>query len=133
MTKFRSVQGALAYHMNLHTARAVKALRHGYQTAPGLVYIIQNTVTGHLYVGSTMTPAYRFHSHFVARSTNSALQAAITQYGLSKFKVYIMQTVTFPTDVSNFASRVGYLRAIEQSYMDKFPLEQLYNTVKAKA
>jgi hypothetical protein len=84
-----------------------------------------------LYVGSTLSPALRFHHHLVTGYHSSIpLQAAIAHYGLANFNVYVMKEITFPASAS-FDQKVNLLRIEEQAIMDKFPIEQLYNKIRS--
>ena len=85
-----------------------------------------------LYIGSSMSPSLRFLDHLVNHNTNAALQSAMLRDGQSKFVAYVMQEVVFPAGLS-FNDKVSFLRTIEQTYMDKYPVDQLYNTIRSSS
>ena len=126
---FKLVYGYLAYYMHLNDPKVIRMIRYVYK-GKGVIYIIRNTVTGMLYVGSTLSPSLRFHDHLVNHNTNAALQSAISHDGQSKFVIYIMQEVVFPAGLS-FNEKLNHLRVVEQSYMDKYHADQLYNLIRS--
>ena len=46
--------------------------------------------------------------------------------------MYIFEVVNLPKGLS-YDERGQYLRTIEQTYLNKFPKAQLYNSIKASA
>ena len=90
-------------------------------------------VTDKMYIGSTLSPALRFYHHLVtAESSNDALQSAIQADGLEHFTLFIMEVVEFPKGLS-YNDKVRHLRAVEQRYIDKYPREQLYNSMNSSS
>ena len=84
-----------------------------------------------VYVGSTLVPGRRFSNHLVTGyNPNEALQVAITKHGLSQFTAYVFEVVEFPAGLS-LAQKCSYLRAVEQTYIDRFPAAQLYNYINS--
>ena len=63
---------------------------------------------------------------------NDALLADINQYGLNNFTVYVFTTVAIDRSLT-LKERKLILRKVEQSYIDMFPSNQLYNSINAKA
>ena len=60
----------------------------------GTIYLIENTVNGHKYVGQTRVKLkYRLHLHYLEskRFTQRPLYRAINKYGIGKFKVSILE------------------------------------------
>ena len=131
LASFKLVYGYIAYYMHLDSPKVIRGLRYAYKRK-AIVYILRNTITDMLYVGSTLSPSLRFHDHFIARNTNSALQEAMSHDGVSNFVAYIMEEVVFPRGFT-FNDKVKHLRVIEQSYMDKYPVEQLYNSIRSSS
>lgn len=129
MTKFYFIPRNVIYYMNLHLTSTIKALQQRFR-GETVIYAIRCQINNKVYVGSTLTPARRFHQHLVTgEKSNSNLQADISKYGIDKFTLYVMEII----DVKNipFKARVNFIRQREQYYMDKFPLEQLYNSSRS--
>ena len=60
----------------------------------GTIYLIENTVNGHKYVGQTRVKLkYRLHLHYLEskKFTQRPLYRAINKYGIGKFKVSILE------------------------------------------
>ena len=60
----------------------------------GTIYLIENTINGHKYVGQTRVKLkYRLHLHYLEskRHTQRPLYRAINKYGIGKFKVSILE------------------------------------------
>jgi len=128
--KFKSVYGYVAYYMNLHQTKIIDMLRYTYGKST-IVYAIRCRTTGMMYIGSTFTPALRFHQHLVTGySSNKALQHQINQYSLSQFTVYILEVVKFPPTMAP-SERGAYLRQREQYFINKYPRSQLFNTINS--
>jgi hypothetical protein len=85
-----------------------------------------------MYIGSTNDSVGRFNKHLIAKDTCVGLRAALAMYGLSKFKVYIFEYVTFPP-YANSDERQAMLRIAEQRYIDMYPTKQLFNAINAVA
>lgn len=78
-----------------------------------------------MYIGSTMDPMSRFNNHLLTgRFSNTGLQQAIKQHGLSEFAVYILEEVAIPAGY-NPVEAVEFLRATEDRYVRKYPKAQL--------
>ena len=89
------VPAHLYYYSNLQLSKVVNALRYRF-SKDGIVYGIRCLVTDKMYIGSTLDSVGRFNKHLIAHDSCADLQAAIKLYGLSKFKVYIFESLTFP-------------------------------------
>src|SRR5437763_16653632 len=55
------------------------------------IYAIINTVTGCLYIGSSVSVGIRLTSHLISRNTNGYLQSAITLIRLEVFQVVLVE------------------------------------------
>ena len=89
---FRLVYDYLHVYLRLGQARIITIIRYRYK-GKAVIYIIRNTVTSMLYVGSTLSPSLRFYHHLVTadvNSSNARLQSAITEHGIENFNLYIM-------------------------------------------
>ena len=132
MTKFQLVRNYVSYFMNLDQIKVINMIRYMYKDQH-VVYAIKCRISGMLYVGSTTTPSSRFHHHLITYTySNAGLQAAIAMYGLSNFTLYILEVVTYPSSLT-LSERGVFLRQREQSYMNKFPVRQLYNSIKSSS
>jgi group I intron endonuclease len=130
---FRLVYDYYHYYVNI-TSRVISIIRYRYK-GEAIIYIIRNTVTGMLYVGSSTNSSLRFYHHFITGdldNSNARLQAAISADGIEKFNLYIMELVQFPAG-TDYHNRRHYLRKVEQQYMNTFPQDQLYNEMKSSA
>ena len=99
---FRLVYDYLHVYLELGQSRIIKIIRYRYK-GKAIIYIVRNTVTGMLYVGSTLSPALRFYHHFVTNdvsNSNARLQSEITEYGIDQFNLYVMELVLFPAGLS---------------------------------
>jgi hypothetical protein len=120
----------VAFYLHLDHWRTINNLIRRFKDKP-IVYGLLCVETGMIYIGSSFVGHDRLHQHLVTgNSSNPALQAAIAQHGLAKFKAYIFVEVKFPPAMS-YADRKAYLTSIEQEYMNKFPAAQLYNQKSA--
>lgn len=129
---FRLVYDYLHVYLRLGQSRVIAIIRYRYK-GKAVIYIVRNTVTSMLYVGSTLSPSLRFYHHLVTgdlNSSNAQLQSAITEYGIEKFNLYIMELVVFPSGLS-YEEKRAFLRKIEQSYIAKYPQDQLYNEINS--
>jgi len=63
---------------------------------------------------------------------NDTLLTDINKYGLNNFTVYVFTTMTINRSLT-LKERKLILRKVEQSYIDMFPSNQLYNSINAKA
>ena len=82
---------------------------------------------------SSLTPGKRFHNHLVTgNNSNAQLQADIAKYGLDSFVACVFEVVPLSKYMS-FKAKMVALHKIEQSYISKFPKEQLYNRIGSSA
>lgn len=131
---FRLVYDYLHYYLHIGQERVITILRYRYK-GKAIIYIIRNTVTGMLYIGSTLNPALRFYRHFISgdsKNSNIYLQSAISTDGIDKFNLYIMEQVVFPSGLT-FTEKQSFLRKVEQSYINKYPTDQLYNEINSSS
>ena len=119
--------------MHLDQARVLKMVRYTYK-GKAVIYILRDTVTGMLYIGSTLSPSLRFYHHLIVGgdTSNLNLQQAIGVDGIENFTLYIMEIVKIPSRLS-YQEKLDYLHIIEQKYLDKYPREQLYNINRSAA
>lgn len=76
------------------------------------VYMIQNTVTGAVYIGKTNTPRKRQQTHF-HKTQNAHLRNAISKYGKDAFEFSVLET--FATEQEAYEQEawwIAYLRSI---------------------
>jgi hypothetical protein len=119
-----------AYYRNLHWPKTIDNMRYRFR-GKAIIYGIRCRVTNMIYIGSTFTPVDRFRQHLVTgHSSNQALQDAIAKYSLAVFNVYIFKVVVFPKGLTS-KERELHLFAIEQSYINQFPKDRLYNAQKS--
>lgn len=131
---FRRVYDYWHFYLHIGLERKISIIRYRYK-GKAIIYIIRNTVTGMLYVGSTLSASLRFYHHFIARDvskSNANLQHAIATDGIEAFNLYIMQEVVFPSGL-DYNDKLNFLHGVEQRYMDKYPKDQLYNKVNSSS
>ena len=133
MKHFKSVKpGYICYYLNVHLLSVVNKIRYRFKGLT-VIYAIRCRVTGMMYIGSTFSPSLRFHQHLMTgSSSNINLQTAIARYGQSKFVVYILEVVEMPKQLT-YGERKNFLAEREQHYMNHYPIDQLYNTIRAIA
>lgn len=138
-THYLSAGQYLHYYMHLTNVKVINLLRHRYDKK-GVVYGIRCRLTGQTYIGHTVDPKVRFYSHFIrlrqSRSSdhsqsNSNLQLAIDRYGLHNFYAYIYAVI--PLDSMPTGQAKEKLRTIEQTLIDHYPKDQLYNKINSKS
>ena len=130
MKHFLAVSPAVVYYRNLHLSSVIKALRFRYK-GKAIIYALRCQITGQMYIGSSLAPSLRFHSHLVTGLySNANLQNAIDKNGLNRFTAYIFEEVVIPKGLT-LPQAKAYLAKIEQSYIDRYPSDQLYNTNKS--
>jgi group I intron endonuclease len=130
MSAFIWIPKDVIYYLNLHLPRVIKALQYRFRKS-AVVYAFRCQVNNMVYVGSSFIPARRFNQHLVTgHNSNEALQADIKAQGLQKFTAYVFEEVEFPKGLDYNEKRI-HLRSLEQSYMDKFPTAQLYNSCRS--
>ena len=126
--KFSCVPNSAAYYLNLHLKNVFYKIKYRWGEST-IVYAIRCQVN--VYIGSTSVPADRLYSHFYKPyKSNVRLQADIAKYGLSKFTLYIFEEVIFPSGLTAYQKRT-WLLTREQSYIDDFPLNQTYNSIRS--
>ena len=88
------------------------------------IYMIENTVTGSIYIGQAQNIKYRMRKHFEAlranKHRNSKLQNAFNKYGESAFTVHVLNE-NVPLD---------QLDDYEQTWLDmirEYPKDRVYN------
>lgn len=119
------------YYTRLDNTRVIRQLRYHFKDK-AIIYGIRCHVTQMIYIGSTLAPALRFHSHLVTHEhSNLNLQADISKHGLGKFTVHIFEYVEFPVG-SSYNEKMVILRKVEQQYIDRIPTKRLYNSINAK-
>lgn len=89
----------------------------------GGIYSFLNTVNGNQYIGSAKDLYLRLNEHLDNRKSNTALQKAISKYGLDKFHFCVYEYFTYD---SKIISSKG-LTDLETSYIAKFDFNTLYN------
>jgi group I intron endonuclease len=127
---FIAAPNHLAYYLHLDDPKVVRALRYRFK-GKAIIYGFRCLVDGKMYIGSTLTPGLRFHSHLVTGlDSNINLQEAIAKYGVHMFTGYVFQLVAIPRALSTAEARV-FLSKVEQTYINKFPKAQLYNSINS--
>ena len=129
----------IAYYMHLDNPDVIKALQYRFK---GLAIIygircqyngIRCQYNGMMYIGSTLSPALRFHKHLnTGERSNEALQADIVKYGLGKFTVHVFKEVTFPPNTS-YSDKKALLFKEEQHYLDLIPAKRRYNAINVSS
>ena len=131
-TKFVRIPKDIGYVLNLDNPRNIKMLQYRFKD-DAIIYGIRCQINNMIYIGSTMTPRLRFHKHLVTgESSNANLQDAIKEFGLGKFTVHIFEKVDLPFDTSYNEKQV-ILHKVEQSYLNRFPKRQKYNSINSLA
>lgn len=129
---FYRIPNNIPYYMNLDTPGVLDRLQYRVKNKV-IVYALRCQVNNMVYVGSSFTPGRRLYMHLIANTqSNKYLQADIKLYGLHKFTAYILEDVQISKGLS-YLERVKLVHKVEQSHMDLFPVEQLYNTVRSVA
>ena len=119
-----------AYYLHLDDPKVVRAMRYRFKNK-SIIYGFRCHITRMMYIGSTLTPGLRFSEHLITgHHSNEALQEAMQVHGLSNFTGYVFKIVDVPKHLTTNQAR-AYLSKIEQTYLDKFPEEQLYNVIKS--
>src|SRR4051812_35597598 len=101
---------------NLHVS---ESLRSVIKTLTGIagIYAIINTVTGRLYIGSSVSVGIRLTSHLIRRNTNGHLQSAIALIGLEVFQVVLVEIYELDPNLSDVENIVALLER-EQPWLD---------------
>src|SRR3954468_13984775 len=101
---------------NLHVS---ESLRSVIKTLTGIagIYAIINTVTGRLYIGSSLSVGIRLTSHLIRRNTNGHLQSAIGLKGLEVFQVVLVEIYELDPNLSDIENIVALLER-EQPWLN---------------
>ena len=101
---------------NLHVS---ESLRSVIKTLTGIagIYAIINTVTGRLYIGSSVSVGIRLKAHLIRRNTNGHLQSAIALIGLEVFQVVLVEIYELDPNLSDVENIVALLER-EQPWLD---------------
>lgn len=124
----------LTVHTSLHVRKNVDKLRYKYDHM-AIIYGIVCNITQMIYIGSSWDPVRRFNKHFIKKDPsrmNPYLLADIDKYGLENFTVYVFTKVVINRN-DTLKVRKATLRKVEQSYMDMYPTELMYNSIKAES
>jgi group I intron endonuclease len=81
------------------------------------IYAIINTVTGCLYIGSSVSVGIRLTSHLISRNTNGHLQSAIALIGLEVFQVVLVEIYELDPNLSDVENSLALLER-EQPWLD---------------
>jgi len=124
----------LTVHTSLHVRKNIDKLRYKYDHM-AIIYGIVCNITQMIYIGSSWDPVRRFNKHFIKKDPsqmNPYLLADIDKHGLDNFTVYIFTKVVINRS-DTLKDRKATLRKVEQSYMDMYPTEFMYNSIKAES
>jgi len=80
---------------NLHLTDTIKEVKTTLKDIIG-IYCFKNTITGAMYIGSSVKLGSRFMAHILDNSSNIHLQRAITLYGLPAF-IFIVIEFSHPS------------------------------------
>ena len=81
------------------------------------IYAIVNTVTGRLYIGSSLSVGIRLTAHLIIRNTNEHLQSAIALKGLEVFQVVLVEIYELDPNLSDVENIVALLER-EQHWLN---------------
>jgi hypothetical protein len=134
MNQFYLIPSDVRFFKNLHLPRTIQNLKYEFRGSV-IIYAIRCQITNMVYLGSTMIPGKRWHDHLVTgKHSNAALQAAILKYGISHFTAYVFERdIKFPAHLSTIHEKLAYLHAIEQTYINRFHQDQLFNAINSSA
>jgi hypothetical protein len=110
---------------NLQNKESIISQRSMLHTKGG-IYSFFNKINGKQYIGSAKDLYIRLNEHLSNRKSNSALQLAISKYGLENFEFYVFEYFTY----INKSSSNKLLTNLESIYIKKFKLEDLYNFMR---
>lgn len=120
----------ISKHTSLNDVRNINKMRYNYNHIP-IVYAMVCENTQMIYVGSTWDSVKRFNKHLIKfERMNTRLLSDIQKYGLESITLYIFLKVPFDSKVSNLVKKRTLL-AVEQSYIDMFTKDQLYNSINS--
>ena len=122
----------IAYYMHLDNPDVIKALQYRFKGL-AIIYGIRCQANGMMYIGSSLSPALRFHKHLnTGERSNEALQADIGKYGLGKFTVHVFKKVVFPPN-SSYSDKKALLFKEEQHYLSLIPAKRRYNAINVSS
>lgn len=120
----------IAFYLHLNDPKVIRKLQHRF-AGQAIVYGLRCQIDNMIYIGSSLNPALRFHKHLISHTrSNTALQAAISKYGLGQFTVQIFEQLDLSM-YNTYYDQKSYLLECEQRIMDMIPREQLYNSNNA--
>lgn len=127
---FTWISRSVIYYTNIHLPLVMDKIKYRFRYST-VIYGLRCNVNNMVYVGSTTKPADRFYQHTIeGKGSNKPLQADIAKYGLDKFTLYIFEIVVYPAGLTT-SQQNTHLKALEQSFMDRFPAPQLYNSIRS--
>lgn len=102
---------------DLHITNALKAMIKTLTSMAG-IYAIVNTVSGKIYIGSSINIGFRMLAHLVYNTTNVHLQNAIAVFntGLETFKVVVIELFESDPTLSDFGFAGREARRILPNY-----------------
>ena len=101
---------------SLHVIKSLRAIIKALTGIAG-IYAIVNTVTGQVYIGSSVSVGIRLTSHLIRRNTNGHLQSAIALKGLEVFQVVLVEIYELDPNLSDVENIVALLER-EQHWLN---------------